>query len=244
VVTPYSPGSAGTPVPAIPTTCPLDRSSNSTCDVRKKDQRKRKTGPCFALTVVKCYTHGRCFTLYPPGFAPYQRQPVVRLALDGAVPLGDGQEELHGFEAFESTLFEAALDAREGRAWARNSERQIPERWWSTQGRHLRLALGLLGICATLGDRLRERIAEVLRVPLLILRQEATKEREKALGYRQRGKAISRVLRKIRCDRGAAFRLLFSGYATGQWGLPLSWDPKRDLLERLPFQAPGGAAPT
>jgi hypothetical protein len=160
------------------------------------------------------------------------------------VPLWDEQKSPHGFEAFEDTLFEAALDAREGRAWARNSDCEIPERWWGTQGRHLGLALGLLGISAGFTDQLRERIADVLRVDLFVLRQEATKQTEETVGYRERGKAISRVLRKLRRDRGTAFRLLFSGYAIGQWGLPLSWDPERDILERLPFHSPGTAAPT
>jgi hypothetical protein len=193
---------------------------------------------------VRCHTHGKCFTLYPPGFGPYLRKPVLRLAPDGGVPLADERKDPDDLEAFEDTLFEAALDACEGRAWARNSDREIPERWWGTQGRHLGLALGLLGICAAFTDRLRETIADVLRVDLLVLHQEATKQTEGNLGYRERGKAISRVLRKLRRDRGTAFRLLFSGYAIGQWGLPLSWDPKRDILERLPFHLPGTVAPT
>jgi hypothetical protein len=69
----------------------------------------------------------------------------LKLTPDGAAdrPAKDGLRE-----EFEGTVFDAALDGAEGRAWARASDGKLPDRWWSTQGRHLRLASRLLGMIA------------------------------------------------------------------------------------------------
>ena len=39
--------------------------------------RDRKTGPEHPLRVVRCLTHENAFTLYPEGFVPYGRVPVL-----------------------------------------------------------------------------------------------------------------------------------------------------------------------
>jgi hypothetical protein len=41
-----------------------------------------------------------------------------------------------------------------------------------------------------------------------------------------------------------ALRLLLCGHLIGQWGEPWSWDPRRRVLERLPFRLGATAAPT
>lgn len=65
------------PVPVVlPTVCPWHEDGQR-CDVRRHCTRERKCGPGFALTVVRCWVHGVAFTLYPLGWTPYGRAPVV-----------------------------------------------------------------------------------------------------------------------------------------------------------------------
>jgi hypothetical protein len=209
--------------------------------VRKKSTRARKTGPGFPLSVLKCHTHAEHFTVYPPGYAPYQRVPVLALSPDGAAILGEDQKAAKGPAVFEGSIFGAALDARRRRAWARSSEGGAPERWWSTQGRHLDLALRLTGISRSVSERTRELVAAVLGVALLFLREGA---REELHGYHERGTAVSKILSKVRGGRQRALRLLVAGHLVGCWGRPRSSDRRGRTLEDLPFPVSGTPAPT
>jgi len=239
VTTGYFPGGGGILEPAIPTTCPRWSPREKICDVRPHFIRRRKTGPCFPLTVARCQTHGCSFTLYPPAFGPYLRAPVLDLAPDGTAPLPERRDP-QGLEAFEGTLFQAALDGESRKAWARDSFDGVPDRWWSTQGRHLDLAQRLLGIASDIGARLRERIAGVLSIDHLFLRDQSRAEKA---GYHARAKAVCAVLRRLKRGATAALRLLFSGRLIGRWAVPWSWDHRRQVLERLPFGLPPIRAP-
>jgi hypothetical protein len=239
VTTEYFPGAGGVLEPAMPTTCPHGSSGGKRCDVRPHFIRPRKTGPCFPLTVARCHTHGRSFTLYPPAFGPYLRAPVCALAPDGTAPLPE-RKNPQGLEAFEGTLFQAALDGERQKAWARDSLGGVADRWWSTQGRHIGLALRLLGIARDIGERLRERIASVLSLDHLFLRDRSRAEKD---GYHTRAKAVCAVLRRLSRSATAALRLLFSGRVIGHWAIPWSWDSQRQVLERLPFRLPPIRAP-
>jgi hypothetical protein len=187
--------------------------------------RVRKTGPRHLLAVVVCGTHGCGFTLYPPGYAPYRRQPVLHVAPDGSPVPGDGDHE-----RFAETMFEAAVDAKAGRAWARLTEDDPPEHWWSTQGRHLGFAARLVGVAANLADAARETIATALSVSTLMLREHSL-----ARGYRAIGDAICDVLQRIRGGTRRAQQLLVCGHLAGHWGAPWRWDPSRQVMERSPF---------
>lgn len=198
------------------------------CRISAHHHRKRKTGPEFPLLVARCDEHGCAFTLYPPGFAPYRRQAVVRVGPDGAGIQSDEPKTLE--DRFESTLFEAAVDADGGRAWARESADDFPEHWWTTQGRHLSLASRILGVARNLSDRLREALAAALMIDTLSLRELAPSS-----GYRARARAVCTVLCRLPAAAVAAVRLLRCGHLIGHWGEPLHWDPKRHALDRDPF---------
>jgi hypothetical protein len=53
------------------------------CRIKRQARRKRKTGPAFALDVLLCHTHGCSFTVYPPGYGPYERQSLAPLSPSG-----------------------------------------------------------------------------------------------------------------------------------------------------------------
>lgn len=218
----------------MPDSCGLRKPGDPPCDIRQHHLRPRKTGPCYPLTVVKCHTHAIPFTLYPPGFGPYQRKPVLLLAPEGTAVLHEKSED--PLPDFDGTLFEAALDAKEGRARARNPAKDLRDGWWTTQCRHLEMALKLLGLLGTTTDRVRETIAAVLSVACLLLRDES---RIPEPGYQSRGHAVCAVLEALTGSAALrASRLLFCGYVIGKWGRPWTWDPSRRCLETLPF--PGG----
>ncbi len=240
VVAPYSPDSEGVLVPVLPTECPM-HSASGPCDVRRKSLRSRKTGPRFALTVAKCHRHGTIFTIYPPGYAPYQRAPVLALSADGAAILGEDGKARGDLDTFEDSVFQAALDARQRKAWPRDSNDGVPERWWSTQRRHLELALSLTGIGKAIDERTRQLISTVLGVPLLLIREES---RRRLSGYQHRGAAVWNVIAAVQPGRQRALRLLLAGHLAGRWGRPRSCHPKSRCLEELPFYIEGKPAPT
>ena len=227
IVTPYVAGPDGRLRPRMPTCCPLGVDGAGGCVLWVHDERHRKTGPSHALSVVRCRTHGASFTLYPPGYAPYRRHALLRLSPSGAaVEAASGREHAD----FEGTLFEAALDAREARSWARDSTAAIPDRWWGTQGRHLRLAARLLGLDRELGERVREKIAATASVAALTLREHSS-----ATGYRAIGEAVCAVLSRLSGGAQRSFTLLVCGHLIGKWGEPLRWDDERQVMQRSPF---------
>jgi hypothetical protein len=229
IVTPYVASPGGGLIAELPAVCLHGAYGDEhPCSLSIHHHRERKTGPRHPLAVAACRTHGICFTLYPPGHRPWGRQPVVRLAPDGQELAGETAPEA----AFTDTPFEAAFDASEGRAWAREPADPPAERWWSTQGRHLALAAELVGVAEALSDRLRESIAAALSVGALLLR-----EHSRARGYRQLGAAVCAVLDELRPGPKRSRQLLACGHLVGRWGEPLHWDPRRRAHRRAPFPA-------
>jgi hypothetical protein len=235
IVTPYVPGPDGRLTAEIPSCCPAGGGSGEAgCRLWIERHRPRKTGPQHLLTVLRCCTHECAFTLYPPGYAPYRRQAVLRVAPDGQPIRGEGDPQQRDFGG---TVFEAALDAKRGQPWARESGTQPPERSWGTQGRHLRLGARLAGVARDLSDQVRCSIATVLSVATLQLIEGA-----RAVGYRGLGEAVCAVLDRLRGGARRARQLLLCGQLTGSWGEPLHWDADRQFLERSPFPAVGTEA--
>jgi hypothetical protein len=191
------------------------------------------------LTVVQCHVHGCGFTLYPPGYAPYRSQPVVKVSPDGSSREPDKATPDVLAGDFAGTIFEAAVDGETGRSWARDSAPvfdagdQTPDRWWSTQGRHLRLTSRLLGVARELCDSVRAAIASTLSV-VCLERHEAGF----ATGYRAISEAVCHMLRRVRRGSERAMQLLVCGHLIGQWGEPLHWDATRQVLRRSPCRAP------
>ena len=161
--------------------------------------RERRCGPGHALVVVRCLTHGRFFTIYPPGFVPYGRQawPTTEAEVATAPalrPIRDAADE---------------ATAR----WPDYGDVERPG-WASTQWRHLvHLGrwLGLLG-----PELLGQQVAAALDLPLH--EHAAARQDYQAGGYRQRGQAILRVLRAVGRRSALWCRLLGAGHMSGVIG--------------------------
>jgi hypothetical protein len=210
---------------------------NSECCRLSVDHRRpRTTGPRYPLTVLRCATHKRAFTVYPPGYAPYARTPMTVLAPDGGHLQGRSKS---GAERFRGTLFDAALDAANGIAWSRESSDSPQHRWWGTQLRHLALAMRLLGIAVN-AKKTQEQIAQTLAIDLLTLHEQEAKLRIRD-GYRQQGEAVRRVLAGIiTALQFLPERLFECGYIVAHWGPCHRWLPEPHALRRQPFRAVPG----
>lgn len=191
------------------------------CSIGISFFRRRKTGPAFPLAVCRCLDHGVAFAVYPPGYAPYLRQPMILVdPADEPAPVPGATTA--GLSDFEGTIFDAAIAAAAGEAWARTSDpvsASLPDRWWSTQGRKLTAALRMLGISTDLSGDLRARIAHLLGFPVTHLVALS----RGLIGYRSRGQAITTVLQRMRRSARLAFDLLTCAWLTRRFGRPSWW---------------------
>lgn len=230
VITPYAPGAEGVLTPSVPAVCPREGQEGKKCRVFKDHWRDRATGPCFPLTVVRCRPHGIAFTLYPPGHVPYGRQAVA--------PAAPGAAD--DAKVFSGTLFGAALDASEGKAWSRACLGGS-DRWWGTQGRRLARGVLVVGVEPATLRMIREQQECALGVGNLLL-IDGVRIIGKAPGYRARGQAVRSVLDRLSRDPRIFKRVSVSGHLAGLWGAPCEWDPQTRHLRSWAFPQ-GGTGP-
>lgn len=244
VISPYRPSEEGSLKPAMPDRC-LDPGSGAACSIIVHHQRHRKTGPCFPVTVVRCSTHGRAFTLYPPGHVPYGRASVVPVTHDGELVVGapapsaDAAPPAPGADAaplgWDATFLAAAIDGAAGVPWPREHADGDP-RWWHTQGRRIARGAELVGITAG-DDPRRAKIAEQLGVAHLEV-LDGARRWVAAPGYRARGAAVMGVVGLLGRGRCLCDQVLAAGAAAGLWGPPSRWDPEVRVLSALGLLLP------
>jgi hypothetical protein len=232
VVTPYEPDGDQLR-PQLPDTCPVEAQDGQSCRLFQDHFRARKTGPAFALCVMRCRTHAIGFTLYPPGYTPWGRKPWV---CEGVVAKGEDEVEDNA-EWFRNTYFEAALDAAQGVFWPRektsDSDFAIPSDL--TQECHLSRAIRLLGINQE--PSLREIFAQLFYIPGQIL-HDAAGIIEQAPNRADLGRAVCTVLEAIPSTLTRVFEsLAICGAAVGLWPPLHVWRPALHRLLPRPFPA-------
>ena len=233
VVTPYEPDGDRL-LPQLPDTCPVAAQDGQCCRLFQDHFRARKTGPAFALCVMRCRTHETGFTLYPPGYTPWGRKPWV---CEGVV--GKGKDAVKdNAEWFRNTYFEAALDAADGVFWPRekisDSDFAIPSDL--TQECHLSRAIRLLGIDQE--PSRREIFAQLYDIP-----GQTLKDAARIMGQRSHladlGRAVCTVLEAIPSTLTRVFeQLAICGAAVGLWPPLHVWHPA--LRRLLPRAFPSG----
>lgn len=202
---PYEPDEQGRLRALLPPRCPFADPRTPDCDLGVHHLRERKTGPRFAIAVVRCKTHPvHAFTVYPPGHVPYGRVAVARCSITGPVQLDPQTRE----PSWDGTVLDAALQAADAVRWPQQEPVVASPGVRRTQGRRLDLAGLLLGVHPDLDDGLRERIAARLRVPTLLLRQAASTW---SSSWTARGAAILCVLALVPVDLSLLDRLLSAG---------------------------------
>jgi len=195
----------------LPDTCPFC-DDGKRCSVGRHAKRERKTGPGHALVVARCHKHERYFTLYPRGYVPYARQPIVDV------------------EDNDEPAFRAARDAADDDtlAWRRRRRGAGGAPCWRTQCRHIRRVALMLGISAS--EATAEACQQALDVSLSSYREAYMQFH--AGGYRERGRAVVRVLDEIdERPRQRLRRILWSSYIAGVYGR--AWRCKGGKLSPL-----------
>ena len=224
------------PVPKeLPRQGPCHGSDARDCRISINHRRPRTTGPKHSIFVMKCKVHGAFFTIYPAGFARYQRQAVAHTAY-GSSELRDAPEE-RPLEPFEGSQFQAALDASEGRPWLREwvAGRR---KWWETQRRHLGKVLILLGLEPAMEQEKSLRIAEMLDLDHISIVEQKRKLMVQP-GYRCRGHGVLTMLQAVAKRICPVERLLLAGHLAGLWGKPLWWDGEAGIIRAVPFRIAG-----
>ncbi len=210
IIVPYRPREDRL-IPDRPGCCPWAR-QDETCRVTKQGWRKRKTGPQHPLHVFECGVHGHAFTVYPCAHVPYGRIAIAPVRGDGA---------LHRATSWSTTLFRAALDAKDGDLWPTGSPKDDLRRR-RTQLRWLERIEMLLG----LGSTDACSIARALDITALDV-LDARRDLAAATGARQRGVVATRLLGKVPIRPAVLDAVLIAGTLAGLWGLPIRWEPAR-----------------
>jgi len=230
VVAPYLPDTDGRLIAKRPSVGPCMGRDGQPCRLSLDHERPRTTGPRFAISVLRCRTHGIGFTVYPPGHVPYGRVALAPVAPDGHALITAHS----GADRFENTLFAAALDAADHQAWPQAAEDghiipRIP-----TQMRRLVRACRLLGVDPTLEADSRECLGSILGVPGQHLHDGAVRIQQQP-GYHSRGEAVVGVLDGLQGTGISLFdRLVACGAQAGLWPALQRWDPASGRLQ-CPF---------
>jgi hypothetical protein len=234
VVTPYEPDGDQL-LPQLPDTCPVEAQDGQSCRLFQDHFRERKTGPAFALCVMRCRTHAIGFTLYPPGYTPWGRKPWVR---EGVVAQVEDDVEDHT-EWFRNTYFDAALDAAEGIFWPREKvlDAELGTPSDLTQQCHLCRTIRLLGMDQE--PSRRELFAQLFCLPGQILHEAAG-----IIGQRPSLADLGRVVRQVLAAipstlTGVFESLAIGGAAVGLWPPLHVWRPALHRLLPRPFPSEG-----
>jgi hypothetical protein len=201
-------GTAPTPV-SERVRCPAEK--DASCSISKDGHRRRRTGPGFALQVMKCETHGH-FTVYPMGHVPYGRTAVAPVSVAGD-PVRAGATSTP-LAQWRQTVFEASA-AASGPRWHRELGRAD-----AVQRRQTAKAGSILGLSPDIDRTVAERICGALSLPGLD-HDKARRDYAAARGHLDRARAIVPLLQLLVVDGSFCARILRAGFLAGVWGRPL-----------------------
>jgi hypothetical protein len=230
VISPYFTDRDGQLRPEYPLICPYQTPDHQACKVSLDHWRDRKTGPCFALSVMRCGVHRKGFTIYPPGHVPYGQKAVAPVAPDGSwIEAGSGAKR------FVGTCFDAALDAADNHPWPHTSYDGNLHLRFRTQLRHLDRLTLLLAIKPDIDEYLRDEAANILSVPGQVLHDSAGLVQGQS-SYRTLGTAICSVLETIPETTTLFERIAEAGAVATLWPAPCFWDCQHQMLKTGPFR--------
>lgn len=154
--------------PRRPSRC-VNTDGRGSCLINFHRWRPRKCGLEHPLACFRCKYHGCSFTVYPLGWLPFGRRPIIPLTSSGFDISGLGV-----LEGWCETAFGAGVDAGQKRLWplsaggAREWEKTYgysPYGVRRTQARHVAGALKLMALSVDLVDQ-RPKVAAVLGLDL------------------------------------------------------------------------------
>jgi hypothetical protein len=201
VNSPYFPDAEGRLRPVTPASCPRDR-CGAGCNIVMVGFRKRSHGPGFPLAIGFCGRHLHFFTIYPPGWFPYGRRPLVPVGYDGKA-----LRDENGKTPWKMTFFGALVDAAQGIPWPEELNRGSCDEVLGalgclrTQRRHLEMSLEILGISRGTERRERENVALSLGVDLGLVHEVWRRSRVRPRDgpwWKLRGAEGAKILESLR----------------------------------------------
>jgi len=203
----------------MPHSAPCGEGSTTPCRIGQHAMRERSTGPGYPLVVIRCHRHGKCFTVYPPGFVPYGRRRMPTKP-----------EETATAPALQAARDAAAPTVARWPDWLAAQKRLG---WASTQWRHLCRLGRWLGLAANTQLE-AQRFATALQVPLH--EHTAAREHYQRGGYRDRGRAVMRVLEAfVEVGHRWLHSLLRAAYLSGLYGRGFVADAHGRVRPAVPF---------
>lgn len=205
--------------PPKPLRCPGP--TRDGCLIHFSRWRRRVHGPGFFLASMRCLTHSLCFTIYPPGWVPYGRSPLILLDHRGRMVETEQDEN-----RWNDTEFTAVIDAASGEIWPDPvtlgptiSEEKDGElvRSRRTQRRHVAGCMRLFSLDATATLRDRERVTLTINLDVTALENAWMRIRD-GPSLMVRGKEGAWLLEQLPALVGTFSGLLLLGEAQGFWG--------------------------
>jgi hypothetical protein len=220
IILAYIPDLLGVPRPSkLLKRCPFSVDGDTSCKICVERWRPRKCGIPFSLAGFHCATHDASFTIYPPGWGPYARRPLVSVDHSGCVI-----EQEDGESPWSDTSFKAAVDASRGHLWPEElklgpsaNEDSDAAQSRRTQRRHIAGVMRLFGFNIFATTREREIVASLINVGVSRLEEGAKKIRE-GPNLVVRGLEAVRVLEQLPVLRLMMTGLLTLGENQGYWG--------------------------
>ena len=146
----YAPNSSGSLKPPTPVVCPAaEAGAAGSCGISAHAYRERKCGPGFKLAVFRCENHLVSFTVYPTGWMPYGRRPLIG----------------------EVSTFEAVEQLSNGSRWPEHATGSTPT--GKTQRRWVSAWSILIDTCPRLSLDDRHKAANTLGIRTLLLKEKA-----------------------------------------------------------------------
>lgn len=212
IVCPYHANAGGFYEASQPRQCPEGEGSYA-CKLRRHSVRERKAGPSVPLTIFHCALHEVYFTVYPPGWGPWLRVPLVPCSPEGQI-LDTGQD-----------IFAASRNAAKRSDWPESVAQQKDATKshylgvFRTQKRHIHLGAKLLGIHPELGA-IQSECAIILDLSELELR-EASKRIRDGPTFRRIAEEGVATLTKLHDVTMLLIRLMRTGSRNQLWGAPI-----------------------
>lgn len=238
LVTPYLPDLNGVLQPLLPTCGPCGGDGKA-CRLSIHVRRERTFGPALPLATLRCRTHRRLFTAYPPGWLPYKRLPLLHVDARGEViePPSPDTDPRAG-----TCLELPSFPNRSRREADTDNEQMAARRRSESRARARRIGFleHLLGLHAL--SFVRERIAAMLRAPLFVWMAAVVLGRGRLLARREQ---LVRLWEAVFWGPGSLWRWMAAGELSGVFGKAwIAWPVEGGVTllkgaASVPFWEPG-----
>jgi hypothetical protein len=204
----------------IPHRCPQAR-LDGTCRIKKFGTRERAFGAPYPFRTCLCVAHNYHFTVYPPGWFPYARNPIVQLAPDGKpieiVHTDTGSEEA---SPWSFTIFKSVIAAAAGRLWPEEkqlgvADSPLPVNYHGvarTQKRGIKFFMKTFGLLKTSHHKLREKVCDLLGIEMTTLPNSKEKMNTRSRGpplWQVRGGQGKEILETLAASANTSDKLLY-----------------------------------